>query len=166
MAERLILGLDPGLALTGYGIIEIGRLKPKLVEAGVLRIARGNSLERRLAELYEGLHEVLDQYSIEGAAIEQLYSHYERPRTAILMGHARGVLCLAIAQKGLKVHSYKPTTVKKSVTGNGRASKLQMQLAVQHQLGLKEPPDPPDVADALAVAICHHGQMLTSSALK
>ena len=166
MADRLIMGLDPGLALTGYGIISVTGLKPKLVEAGVVRISRSGSLEDRLCELYEGLTEILDQYKLESVAIEQLYSHYERPRTAILMGHARGVLCLAIAQRGLSVHSYKPTAVKKALTGNGRASKLQVQLAIQLQLQLKTAPEPPDVADALAVAMCHHGQLLTAQAFR
>ena len=166
MTDRLIIGLDPGLALTGYGVVAITGLKVKLVEAGVIRIVRSKTLERRLAELHEGISEVLHQYAVESVAIEQLYSHYERPRTAILMGHARGVLCLAAAQQGLNVYSYKPTAVKKSLTGNGRASKQQMQLAVQHQLGLKKPPEPPDVADALAVAICHHGFMLTSQSMQ
>ncbi len=89
-------------------------------------------------------------------AIEQLYSHYERPRTAILMGHARGVLFLAGAHNSLEVFSYAATQVKKLLTGNGRAPKDQMQRAIQMQLSLKEPPDPPDVADALAIALCHH----------
>ena len=100
--------------------------------------------------------EVFESVPIEEVAIEQLYSHYERPRTAILMGHARGVLCLAAANSGKTVHSYAPTKVKKLLTGNGRAPKSQMQLAIQQQLMLKEVPDPPDVADALAIALCHH----------
>ena len=152
---QLILGLDPGLAITGYGIIRSSP-KIKLIEAGVIRIRRDQALSVRLKELYAGIMEVLESYPIDSVAIEQLYSHYERPRTAILMGHARGVLCLAAANSGKSVHSYEPTKVKKLLTGNGRAPKAQMQSAVQQQLQLKEPPDPPDVADALAIALCHH----------
>lgn len=152
---RILLGLDPGLAITGYGIIRSGP-KIQLIEAGVIRIRRDQPLATRLKELYAGIMEVFESVPIEEVAIEQLYSHYERPRTAILMGHARGVLCLAAANSGKTVHSYAPTKVKKLLTGNGRAPKLQMQLAIQQQLMLKEVPDPPDVADALAIALCHH----------
>jgi len=152
---QLILGLDPGLAITGYGIIR-SRAKVQLVEAGVIRVRRDQPLATRLKELYAGIMEVFESYPIDYVAIEQLYSHYERPRTAILMGHARGVLCLAASNSGKPVQSYEPTKVKKLLTGNGRAPKSQMQLAVQQQLGLKETPDPPDVADALAIALCHH----------
>ena len=89
-------------------------------------------------------------------AIEELYSHYERPRTAILMGHARGVICLAAAQADLPIHSYAATQVKRVLTGNGRAPKTQMQQAICHEFGLAAPPEPPDVADAMAIALCHH----------
>ncbi|MEQ1825070.1 MAG: crossover junction endodeoxyribonuclease RuvC [Pirellula sp.] len=152
---QLILGLDPGLTITGYGVIR-SIIKPELVEAGVIRIPRNQTLAERLKELHCGILELFESYPIDFVAIEQLYSHYERPRTAILMGHARGVLCLAAANAGKAVHSYEPTKVKRLLTGNGRAPKSQMQMAIQHQLGLKEPPDPPDVADALAIALCHH----------
>jgi crossover junction endodeoxyribonuclease RuvC len=153
--NRVILGLDPGLAITGYGII---RSSPKiqLIEAGVIRIRRDQPFATRLKELYAGVMEIFESVSIDEVAIEQLYSHYERPRTAILMGHARGVLFLAAANSGKTVQSYAATKVKSLLTGNGRAPKAQMQMAVQQQLMLKEAPDPPDVADALAVALCHH----------
>jgi crossover junction endodeoxyribonuclease RuvC len=88
-------------------------------------------------------------------ALEQLYSHYARPRTAILMGHARGVICLAATQAGIPVVSYAATRIKKILTGAGRAPKGQMQRAIQFELGLAQLPEPPDVADALAAAVCH-----------
>jgi crossover junction endodeoxyribonuclease RuvC len=168
----LILGLDPGLQITGYAVLKTLRSsdrmlspafdsKPKLVEAGVLRVSRSLSLDKRLAELHKGLVEILDSYHFDCVAIEQLYSHYERPRTAILMGHARGVLCLAAAQHNIKVCSYAATKVKKMLTGNGRAPKSQMQQAVATQLGLPAPPEPADVADAIAVALCHFYQSKT-----
>lgn len=156
MQRDCILGLDPGLGITGYGLIELVPGQPRIKEAGIIRCTASKSLEKRLVELYQGIQEVIAAHKPVGLAIEQLYSHYERPRTAVLMGHARGVLCLAAAEAGLEVHSYLPTKVKKLLTGNGRAPKIQMQLAVQQQLKLKNVPDPPDVADALAVALCHY----------
>jgi crossover junction endodeoxyribonuclease RuvC len=155
-SEIYTLGIDPGLQVTGYGVIKSVGNHVSLIEAGVIRISRAQTLPERLKELHEGITEVFETYRLQAIAIEQLYSHYERPRTAILMGHARGVLCLAAAQAHLQVHSYEPTKVKKLLTGNGRAPKDQMQRAIQMQLNLKDPPDPPDVADALAIALCHH----------
>jgi crossover junction endodeoxyribonuclease RuvC len=99
-------------------------------------------------------------------ALEQLYSHYKRPRTAILMGHARGVICLAAETAGIAVHDYSATQIKRILTGNGRAPKHQMQRAIQRELALTDVPEPPDVADALAIAMCHYylakGRRLTS----
>jgi crossover junction endodeoxyribonuclease RuvC len=154
--EGLILGFDPGLAITGYGILQVQNQQPELVEAGILKMRRDRTLAERLKELHDGVLEVLGSFPIAVVAIEQLYSHYERPRTAILMGHARGVLCLAAANANLEVHSYEATKVKRMLTGNGRAPKDQMQQAIRLQLRLNEPPDPPDVADALAIALCHY----------
>ncbi|TWU02760.1 crossover junction endodeoxyribonuclease RuvC [Stieleria varia] len=151
-----ILGIDPGLNVTGYGVIEIHGKTPQLCEAGVIRSKARDSLEQRLAELHEGVTEVIELHRPKFLALEQLYSHYQRPRTAILMGHARGVICLAAAQAGIEVKSIEPTRVKKTMTGNGHAPKSQIQQAVKLQLNLTEIPEPADVADALAIAICGH----------
>jgi crossover junction endodeoxyribonuclease RuvC len=150
-----ILGIDPGLNITGYGVLEWDGRSPKLVEAGVVRGKSRGSLAKRLVEIYEGVREVIAGLKPNVMALEELYSHYERPRTAILMGHARGVLCLAGAQAGIPVISYSATQIKKILTGNGRAPKIQVQRAIQHELALPQIPEPPDVADALAVALCH-----------
>ncbi len=99
-------------------------------------------------------------------AIEQLYSHYKHPRTAILMGHARGVICLAAAQADVEVVHYSATQIKRILTGDGRAPKSQMQLAIRNELALAQVPDPPDVADALAVAVCHYYLHVRRNALK
>lgn len=154
-SER-ILGIDPGLNITGYGVIEVTGRSPKLIEAGVIRGSAGSSLVNRVQEIYNGVTDVITTLEPDFVAIEELYSHYERPKTAILMGHARGVICLAATQGGAPVVHYAATQIKKILTGNGRASKLQMQMAIQREFGLAEPPDPPDVADALAIAVCHH----------
>lgn len=155
MAGNTILGIDPALGTTGYGIIRSQGNQLHLVDAGVVRCRRDRPLEARLRELYSGIAEILAEHNPRHVAIEQLYSHYDRPTTAILMGHARGVILLAAAQAGLTVTSYAATHIKKTLTGNGRASKNQMQFAVMHQLGLAKPPEPADVADALAIALTH-----------
>jgi crossover junction endodeoxyribonuclease RuvC len=108
-----------------------------------------------VAEVYRGVTEVIESHSPAVMAIEELYSHYERPKTAILMGHARGAIILAGQIGGLQVSHYAATQIKKTLTGSGRAPKAQMQAAVTRELGLKETPEPPDVADALAIAMTH-----------
>jgi crossover junction endodeoxyribonuclease RuvC len=108
-----------------------------------------------LLEIHEGVAEVIASLHPEVMAIEELYSHYARPRTAILMGHARGVICLAAAQAGIPVTHYAATRIKRILTGSGHAPKSQVQRAIQRELALPAVPEPPDVADALAVAICH-----------
>ena len=157
---RRILGIDPGLAITGYGVLEFSQARPMLCEAGIIRTADDKAIDmaEKVLSVYKGVVEVIAQFAPEAMAVEQLYSHYDHPRTAILMGHARGVIFLAAAQQGIPVISYASTQVKKIVTGNGRASKDQVQRTIQRELGLATLPDPPDVADALAVALCHYYQ--------
>jgi len=153
--DQRILGVDPGLNVTGYAVLEAGEGVVRLCEAGIICGKTRNSLTRRLAEVYRGVSDVIAGLRPAVMALEDLYSHYERPRTAILMGHARGVICLAAAQAEIPVVHYSATQVKKILTGSGRASKGQVQRAIQRELGLAELPEPPDVADALAIALCH-----------
>lgn len=150
-----ILGVDPGLNTTGYGVIDASGGAIRLVEAGVVRGTRGASLAQRVGEIHEGIAEAIAALKPDAVAIEELYSHYERVKTSILMGHARGVIVLAAVQAGLPVHHYAATQVKRILTGAGRAPKDQVQLAIARELGLSAPPDPPDVADALAIAMTH-----------
>lgn len=151
-----VLGIDPGLNTTGYGVLELtGAKTPRLIEAGVIRGGGASSVEARIAEIHQGVKEVIAALKPQVMALEQLYSHYERPQTAILMGHARGVICLAATQAQIPVAHYAATQVKRILTGSGRAPKPQMQLAICRELALLQPPDPPDVADALAIALCH-----------
>lgn len=152
---RRILGIDPGLNVTGYGVIEDDGRSIRLVEAGVIRGKTRGSLSARLREIHLGVVDVLASLTPELLAIEELYSHYERPKTAILMGHARGVIALAAALKSIPVKHYAATHVKRMLTGNGRAPKSQMQLAICREFKLLKAPEPPDVADALAIALCH-----------
>ncbi len=153
------LGIDPGLQITGYGCIEGQAHKATLHEAGVLRFARNpdrtaRSVAERLEELDRDFGELLERLSPDAIAVEELFSHYKHPTTAIVMGHARGVILLNIRKARLPLIELRPTMVKKSLTGNGHASKEQMQLAIQARFRLAEPPSPPDVADALAIALC------------
>ena len=127
-----------------------------LLEAGVLRSKPKDSLGQRLVQLRKGLVEVFEAHHPDEMSMEELYSHYERPQTAILMGHARGVYCCTAAEHDVETFNYAATQVKKVLTGNGRAPKAQMQMAVMQQFGLSEPPDPPDIADAMGIALCHH----------
>jgi crossover junction endodeoxyribonuclease RuvC len=154
-----ILGVDPGLEVTGYAVIEAGPRGPVVCEAGVVRTAEGRAtadMAPRVLSLYNSIEEVIGQFQPQVVAVEQLYAHYEHPRTAILMAHARGVIFLAAARHGLPVVSYNATRIKKTVTGSGRATKDQVQRTVQRELGLAKLPEPPDVADALAAALCHY----------
>jgi crossover junction endodeoxyribonuclease RuvC len=155
-SSRRIVGIDPGLNITGYAVIEPAGGRLALVEAGMIRGRSRGDLAARLKEVHEGVSDVVATFRPAAMAIEELYSHYERPRTAILMGHARGVICLAAALADIPVVSYSATQIKRLLTGNGRAPKAQVQRAICHEFGLAAPPEPPDVADAMAIALCHH----------
>ena len=165
-----ILGIDPGLNTTGYGVVEVtADARLRLCEAGVVRGTLRDSLTARVEQIHRGVTDVVASLKPDVMAIEQLYSHYKRPKTAILMGHARGVICLAAAQAEVPVVHYAATQIKKILTGSGRAPKLQMQQAIQRELSLTQLPEPADVADALAVALCHYylakTQAMTNEAL-
>jgi crossover junction endodeoxyribonuclease RuvC len=151
----IVLGIDPGLNTTGYGVLEFANSQPRLVEAGVVRSKSGGTLAERVQETHDGVADVIATLKPEVLAIEELYSHYERPTTAILMGHARGVIVLAAAQANIGIVSYPATQIKKTITGNGHAPKWQIQEAIRRELNLPALPEPPDVADALAIALCH-----------
>jgi len=160
--EVKILGIDPGLQVCGYACMEtIGGVNPALREAGVLRTTGGKAIEERLKQIAEDIDSVLEKFKPEVVAVEQLYSHYAHPRTAILMGHARGVILQRCAAAGIEVKSFSATRIKKSVTGNGHASKEQIQRTIQTILRLPELPKPADVADAISAAICCAGSIKT-----
>jgi len=160
------LGIDPGLNITGYAVLDPSPSGPKLVEAGVVRGTTRGSLTARLFEIHQGVAEVIAALQPRAMSLEQLYSHYAHPRTSILMGHARGVICLAAAQAGVPVIHYSATQVKRILTGNGRAPKTQVQQAIQRELRLDRVPEPADVADALAIALCHYYLKRSADGLK
>ena len=149
------MGIDPGLKYTGYGVVALDSdgIEPRLVEAGVIKLDSHLSLEYRLDQLHIDLSAVLDEFKPDYLVVEKLFAHYKHPRTAILMAHARGVIMLAARQCGVLVEHLPATEVKRAVTGNGHASKQQIQLAVQTQCRLSVPPNPPDVADAIGIAL-------------
>ena len=149
-----ILGVDPGLGVCGYAVVECAGGREELVEAGVVQTDEKLAIEKRLNQIAVDFEAILARFQPEVVSIEQLYSHYAHPNTAILMGHARGVILQKCAQAGVEVKSFNATRIKKSLTGNGHASKEQMQKTVQLVLSLQEIPQPADVADAIAAAMC------------
>lgn len=150
-----ILGIDPGLGVTGYGLIEARKDYFKLIEAGVIRTKAKDKIEDRLLKLYTNLIELIEEYRPSVLVLEKLYSHYRHPTTAMLMGHARGIACLVCGQKSIPLVSYPATRIKKAVVGRGHASKEQISGMVKSLLRLNRTPESSDITDALAVAISH-----------
>jgi len=152
--QARVLGIDPGLQRTGYACVD-GEGADRVVvrEAGVLRLTRGASVAQRLAELKRDLDAVLDEWRPHVLAVEEVFSHHRHVRTAIIMGHARGVVLLCGAERGMRLAEFAPSRIKRAVTGRGNATKRQVQAAVVAHAGLAAPPEPPDVADAIAIAM-------------
>ncbi len=151
------LGIDPGLQLTGYGVLDVAArrtLVPALIDAGVIRLTVKASIPKRLVELEAELGALIDDVKPDVVAVEQLYAHYKHPRTAIMMGHARGVILWSAAKRNIRLVELPANRIKKNLVGHGHASKPQMQRGVQDLFKLKDLPDPPDVADAIAIALC------------
>ena len=153
MGARRILGVDPGLRTTGYGAVEVLDGTFRLIEGGVLQLDPNAPLERRLVQLHAAIVEVLGATRPDCMVVEELWTSYEHPQTAVLMGHARGVLALAAGEHGVAVHDIAHASVKRAVTGSGSATKTQVKSMVVQLLGLAAPPQPDDVSDALALAL-------------
>ena len=149
-----VLGIDPGLNVTGYGVVDIRGREPRIVEAGAIRTNSRDEMPARIAAIHAEIAQILSEFKPDCVGVEKLYAHYKHPRTSILMAHARGAALLAAEQANVTVRDLPATEVKKALTGNGHATKRQVQLAIQSLCGLDALPDPPDVADALAVALC------------
>jgi crossover junction endodeoxyribonuclease RuvC len=148
-----VLGIDPGLSATGYGVVESGQ-PPVAVLAGVIRTDPSATMENRLAELFAGLTQIIAEAHPDAVALETVFTN-RNLQTAISVGRASGVAILAAAQAGVGVTEYVPTAVKSAITGDGSASKAQIQQMVARLLRLAAPPKPADAADALAIALCH-----------
>jgi crossover junction endodeoxyribonuclease RuvC len=152
-----VLGIDPGTAVTGYGVVEYGNGTPgfgRLVECGVIRFGKGLSLPHRLAELHEAIVALIEKHRPGVLALENAFYH-KNVRTTLVLGHARGVVLLAAQQHRLAISEYPPTRVKKAVVGVGGAPKAQVAAMVAHLLRLKHAPRPADAADAVAVALTY-----------
>ena len=154
----VILGIDPGSRVTGYGIISSESNRVRCLEYGGVRALTGggstSSFAGRLREIYLRLYELIERHSPQAVAVEEVF-HAVNVNSALKLGHARGIVFLAAAQFDVPLFEYSPLEVKKAVTGYGRAEKLQIQMMVRTLLRLKEKPQPHDAADALAVALCH-----------
>ncbi|MDA0834666.1 MAG: crossover junction endodeoxyribonuclease RuvC [Planctomycetota bacterium] len=152
----ITMGIDPGLNCTGYAVLQKGTGGPKLCEGGVIRSTRQQSLASRVHEITVGFREILEQYRPRSLAIEQVFVTPQFPKSALLMAHVRGSILMTAIDFQMTVTHYPATQIKRMLTGSGRASKSQMQHAVQRELQLPALPEPHDLADALAIALCHY----------
>ena len=150
-----ILGIDPGLDITGYGVVQQTAENIKIIEAGVIKTHSKQNLPARLNTIYSQVVSLIKDTRPKVCILEELYSHYKHPMTAILMGHARGTIVLAASLADLGLINYPAKTVKRAVTGNGNASKQQVQRTVEGFLNLKHCERPVDVTDALALCLTH-----------
>lgn len=148
------LGIDPGLCRTGYALIERTSKGPVLREGGVIQSTKALSLHQRVHEIGCGIREVLAELKPEIVAIEQVFSNAQNVKSSLLLAHARGAILMMIAEVGIPVIHYTPAEIKRLLTGSGKAPKDQMQHAIQSELKLHKLPEPNDVADASAVALC------------
>jgi len=153
--DMIVLGVDPGTAVTGYGVVSRDRSGTvTLRECGVIRTASRAPLPDRLRDIYEGIVEVMDRHAPDAVAVEGVF-YGKNPRTAVVLGHARGAILLAAALRDLDVAEYPPAEVKSAVVGTGRATKEQVGFMIARLLKLREPPKPADASDGVAVALCH-----------
>ncbi|MDO5047405.1 MAG: crossover junction endodeoxyribonuclease RuvC [Anaerococcus sp.] len=150
----IILGIDPGIAIMGYGVIEFKENKIKVIENGVVTTSSKEKTGRRLELLYDNLRDIIHEFGPDEFAIEELFFN-ANVKTAITVGHARGIQVLCAQQNNLPIYEYTPLQIKQAITGYGRAPKAQMMITVTKLLNLKEIPKPDDAADALAVALTH-----------
>ena len=148
-----IIGVDPGLTATGYAVLDVGDGLPRVRASGCARSNSRQPLEERLRAIYDEVAEVIGEWRPGVTVLEGLYSDYGFPRTAIIMGHVRGAICLAAALNGARILEVSPAEVKSALTGSGRASKEQIQRAVTRVLRLESPPKNEHICDALALAL-------------
>ncbi|WP_437185947.1 crossover junction endodeoxyribonuclease RuvC [Planctomicrobium sp. SH668] len=152
----IYLGIDPGLNRTGYALLKRSASRPILLEGGVISSNRSQTLAQRVLEIGSGIRELIEEFQPDAVAIEQVFSMVRSPKSALLMAHARGAILFSIASSNLPVVHYSPRQIKKLLTGAGTASKDQVQMAIQRELGMESVLEPNDVADACAIALCHY----------
>lgn len=150
---RLVLGIDPGTAITGFGVVAFDGRATSLVECGVIRTNARDPLPRRLYEVHQGITELIARHRPDTLSIEDVF-YAKNVRTTVVLGHARGVILLAAQQAALTIHEYPPSEIKKAITGRGGATKEQVQFMVTRLLRLKTAPQPADAADGVAAALC------------
>jgi len=155
LSVTTVLGVDPGLDVTGYAVVRgrAGGRGAEVIDAGVVRTSSKDPLQARVREIFEQIRTILSEQPVDLVAVERLYAHYEHPRTAILMGHARGTILLASELAEVGTMDLSPSEVKRALTGSGKANKAQMQRAVARVFGWPKPPEPHDVCDAIAIAL-------------
>ena len=151
----IILGLDPALCITGYGVIQVKGSLIALREAGIIKTSAKDPVPMRLDKIYRGVIKLIEDTRPDCLVLEKIYSHYRHPATSYVLGQARGVICLAAAEKNIPFFEYAATRIKKAIVGKGLASKSQVQRMVAGTLGLKNLPGYMDVTDALALALAH-----------
>ena len=151
----IILGIDPALTITGYGVIDCRKNNLSLLEAGIVTTDPREAIPKRLDKIYRGITKLIIDTKPDVMVLEKLFAHYRHPTTAYILGQARGVICLACAREGIALAEYAATRIKKAIVGNGLASKAQVQKMVAGILNLKTLPKYNDVTDALALAIAH-----------
>ncbi len=150
----IILGVDPGIAITGYALIQEVHGSAHILDYGLVETGRSVAFSLRLKLIYDKIYQVIDLYRPQSLALEEVF-YSKNVQTALKMGHARGVTLLAAVNQGIATSEYSPREIKQAVTGNGAASKQQVQKMVMQLLKLSQPPGVYDVTDAMAVAICH-----------
>ena len=149
----IIAGIDPGLKATGYGFVEFRDGHIRLIETGTIEPKQKDLTENRIHKIYTILEKLVEQYKPDIFVLEKLYSHYKHPITASILGHARGIICLLCAQKGIELKEHSVKRIRKALTGNGNASKVQLRQMVAHQLNIDEKKLTLDASDALALAL-------------
>lgn len=161
----IILGIDPGYAIVGYGLVEFQNNKFKVLDYGAITTDKDEEMSKRLTRIYAELQGIIDRFHPDAVAVEELFFN-KNAKTAILVAQGRGTAIVACANKGVPMHEYTPLQIKQALTGYGRADKQQIQFMVKMILNLKEVPKPDDTADALAVAICHGNSCNVSNIMK
>lgn len=152
--KMIILGVDPGIAIMGYGLINYEGNRLSVIDYGAVTTEPKSSMPERLSIIYRGLKDIINKYNPEAFSVEELFFN-KNVKTALTVGHARGVILLAAYEAGLNIYEYTPLQVKQAIVGYGRAEKIQIQQMVKIILNLSSIPKPDDAADALAIAICH-----------